>query len=183
MNVYQRKSNEICQGFLKAVISGTRSGSGKIIYEHFEKLKQIWGGLPNIEYVPNGVDSDFVNFNVSAGNMNFMSSVEGDKIETTASNTISVSNNDDENTSGVINHEKLISQMTNNVNNKFENEENQKSSNEKEDHVTRLIHENRRHLEHRLSASQRDTFLIKGAKKDCLEKKESREILKCYAKL
>ena len=131
MNVYWRKSNEICQGFFKAVISGIHSGSGKIIYEHFEKLKQILCGLPNIEYVPNGVDSDFLNFNVSAGNITFMLSVEGDKIETTASNTIGVSNNNDENTSGVINHEELISQMTNNINNKFKNEENQKSSNEK----------------------------------------------------
>ena len=47
--------------------------------------------------MPNGIDSNFVNFNVSAGNRTFMSSVEADRIETTASNTIAVSNNDDQN--------------------------------------------------------------------------------------
>lgn len=38
-----------------------------------------------------GPDSNFVNVNVSAGSRTFMSSVEGDRIETTASNTIGVS--------------------------------------------------------------------------------------------
>lgn len=38
-----------------------------------------------------GPDSNFVKVNVSAGSRTFMSSVEGDRIETTASNTIGVS--------------------------------------------------------------------------------------------
>ena len=47
-----------------------------------------------------------------------------------------------------------------------------------EDHATKFIDEKRRHLERRLSASQRDPFLIKEAKEDRLEKKELREMLK-----
>ena len=47
--------------------------------------------------MPNGIDSDFVIFNVLVGNRTFMSPVEADRIETTASNTIGVTNNDDQN--------------------------------------------------------------------------------------
>ena len=108
--VYQHileKFKEIRQRFSKDVNSGALSRSEEIIYEHFEKLKQIWGGLPNIEPMPNSTNSNFVNFNVSAENRTFMSIVEGDRIEITASNTIGVTNiNDDQNTSGVINHDK-----------------------------------------------------------------------------
>ena len=67
----------------------------------------------------------------------------------------------------MINHEELVSQMTNGDNNKVENEKNQKSNSEKKkDHVAKLIDEKRRYLERRLSASQRDAFLIKEAKED-----------------
>ena len=66
------KIKEICQWFSKEVISETRSGSGKIIYKHFEKIKQIRGGSPNIEPMPNGIGSNFVNFNVSAGDRTFL---------------------------------------------------------------------------------------------------------------
>ena len=47
--------------------------------------------------MPNGIDSYFVSFNLSPGNRTFLSSVEADIIETTASNTIGVTNNDDQN--------------------------------------------------------------------------------------
>ena len=35
---------DIRQNFSKAVTTGTRSGSRKIIYEFFDKLVTIWGG-------------------------------------------------------------------------------------------------------------------------------------------
>ena len=35
--------NEVVQ---KAVLEGTRSGSGKVIKEHWDTLIQIWGGAP-----------------------------------------------------------------------------------------------------------------------------------------
>ena len=46
---------------------------------------------------------------------------------------------------------------------KIENEKNQKRQS-LEDHVAQLIDKKRRHLERRLSASQRDAFLIKETK-------------------
>ena len=32
------------QSFSKAVIAGTRSGSGRLVCHHFDELKEIWGG-------------------------------------------------------------------------------------------------------------------------------------------
>jgi len=50
-NGYERvkiKSKEIRQRYRKAVSEGTgkRSGSGKIVYDHWETLKSLWGGSP-----------------------------------------------------------------------------------------------------------------------------------------
>ena len=50
-------------GLSKAIVLGTRSGSHKLLYQHFEVLKSIWGSSPNVEPVPFGIDSileDFV---------------------------------------------------------------------------------------------------------------------------
>ena len=38
------KTKEIRQLFSKAVVSGSRSGSGKIVFEHYYNLVKIWGG-------------------------------------------------------------------------------------------------------------------------------------------
>ena len=45
------------QGFSKAVISGTRSGSGKLVYDHYDDLRNIWGGSANTEPLSMGVDT------------------------------------------------------------------------------------------------------------------------------
>jgi hypothetical protein len=46
---------------LKAIIAGKRSGSGKLVYDHYDTLKEIWGGSPNTEPLSTGVDSSSVN--------------------------------------------------------------------------------------------------------------------------
>ena len=43
------KVKEIRQSFAKAVVSGNRSESGKIVYEFYDKLVLIWGGSANTE--------------------------------------------------------------------------------------------------------------------------------------
>ena len=53
----QEKTKEIRQSFSKAVVSGSRSGSGKLVFEHYEKLVSIWGGSANIEPLPFGISS------------------------------------------------------------------------------------------------------------------------------
>ena len=47
-NRVKSKIKELRAGYKVAVDKGTRSGSGKLVYDHFEKLQQIWGGSPSV---------------------------------------------------------------------------------------------------------------------------------------
>ena len=58
---FQEKLKEIRQNFAIAVTSGSRSGSGKIVLEYFDQLKQIWGGSPSTEPLSSGVGTDDFN--------------------------------------------------------------------------------------------------------------------------
>ena len=50
------KIKEIRQRFSKAVISGSRSGSGKLVFEHYDLLVSIWGGSANVEPLSFGIN-------------------------------------------------------------------------------------------------------------------------------
>ena len=50
------KIKEIRQKFSKAVISGSRSGSGKLVFEHYDLLVSIWGGSANVEPLSFGIN-------------------------------------------------------------------------------------------------------------------------------
>ncbi len=52
------KVKEIRQNFSKAVVSGTRSGSGKIVFEYYDRLCEIWGGSANTDKLSFGVCGD-----------------------------------------------------------------------------------------------------------------------------
>ena len=56
-NRIKEKVKNIRQDYSKAVVSGTRSGSGKIVIEHYDDLATIWGGSHSTEPLPFGVDS------------------------------------------------------------------------------------------------------------------------------
>ena len=45
----QGKTKEFRQSFSKAVVSGSCSGSSKLVFEHYEKLVSIWGGSASTE--------------------------------------------------------------------------------------------------------------------------------------
>ena len=62
------KIKDIRQEFSKAVLRGTRSGSGKMIFPHYDKLKLIYAGSPNIEPMADGLDSNSINFCKSLSN-------------------------------------------------------------------------------------------------------------------
>ena len=47
-----QKIKEIRQNFSKAVTSGTRSGSGKMVFEFYDDLVTIWGGSSASEPLP-----------------------------------------------------------------------------------------------------------------------------------
>ena len=55
------KVKEIRQSFSKAVVAGSRSGSGKIVYEFYDKLIQIWGGSANTAPLSFGTSSEILN--------------------------------------------------------------------------------------------------------------------------
>jgi hypothetical protein len=59
-----------------------------------------------------------------------------------------------------------------------ETPESQQQGTKPKDHVAVLVDDKRKHLEHRLSASQRDALLLKEAKEDREERKEFRDMLK-----
>ena len=53
----QEKRKEIRQSFSKPVVLGVHSGSGKLGFEHYDKLVSIWGGSANIEPLSFGISS------------------------------------------------------------------------------------------------------------------------------
>lgn len=114
-----------------------------------------------------------------------MLSVEDDGIETNASKTIGASNDDDdENTSRVINHEELVTQMTTTkvTNLKMTKIRTVTTRKKVRKIILRsILMKKRRHFEHRRSASQRYSLFFKeakGKKRKELERKESRQMLK-----
>ena len=53
---------EFFKGLSKVIGLGTRSGSHKILYRHFQVMKSIWGGSPSVEPVALGIDRMLENF-------------------------------------------------------------------------------------------------------------------------
>ena len=47
-NRVKSKIKDLKADYKVAVYKGTRSGSGKLVYDHFEKLQLIWGGSPSV---------------------------------------------------------------------------------------------------------------------------------------
>ena len=60
------KIKVIRQDYRTAVNKGTRSGSAKIVKEHFDTLCGIWGGSPATAMLAEGVDGD--NLKVTSDN-------------------------------------------------------------------------------------------------------------------
>ena len=46
------------------MIAGKRSGSGKLVFDHYDTLKEIWGGSPSTEPLPVGLDSSSIESSV-----------------------------------------------------------------------------------------------------------------------
>ena len=61
MQGVQEKVKEIRQSFSNAVANGRRSGSGKIVFEYYDRLVKIYGGSATSEPLSTGVDTDTFN--------------------------------------------------------------------------------------------------------------------------
>ena len=58
---YQNILEKILQKISNAITTGSRSGSGKIILEHFDTLSEVYGGLPAVQSLNFDVDNRIVN--------------------------------------------------------------------------------------------------------------------------
>ena len=58
----REKIKGIRHDFSKAVVKGSRSGNGKIVYEHWDTLISIWGGSPSTQSLQFGVESHDFSF-------------------------------------------------------------------------------------------------------------------------
>ena len=159
------KVKEIRQKFSSAAIKGTRSGSGRVVLLHFDLLKDIYGGSASATSLKSGIDSTDVN-NVNEGPHNSFSNIATTSTATPTGHSFE----DDEEEH-------------------FEHEENQQPTETNQEEVTnnslihrgkrkndksipQLIDDKRRHLEKRLSASERDAVLMREAREDITLRKE-----------
>ena len=53
----KNKIKELRRGYKKAIDTGTRSGSGRLVKENFDILQEIWGGSPSVTSLPSGLSS------------------------------------------------------------------------------------------------------------------------------
>ena len=141
------KVKEIRQNFSKAVVAGSRSGSGKIVYEFYDKLIQLWGGSANTEPLPYGVNVD--SFALSED-------IPGGE-STTLQGTASTSGFAKENFSEESNQDEDDEDELNEI---------APNRKRKQSCIPKLIDNKRKHLEKSLSAAQRDQLLIREAKED-----------------
>lgn len=56
-NRVKSKVKELRTGYKTAIDKGTRSGSGRLVAEHFDKLKAIWDGSPAVNAIENPISS------------------------------------------------------------------------------------------------------------------------------
>ena len=51
------KITELRRGYQNTVDTGSRSGSGKLVSENFELLREIWGESPAVNWLPSAITS------------------------------------------------------------------------------------------------------------------------------
>jgi len=164
----QEKLKEIRQNFASAVTSGSRSGSGKIVLEFFDQLKQIWDGSPSTEPLSCGVSTDdFTDCNEN---------------ETTLDTQLASDDADGEEVAGSSSSHSERDNVLSSEGESPSGSDGKKSCKGKKrassNPVPKLIDNKRKHLERQLSASQRDLLLINESKEDFQFKKDIAEAIR-----
>ena len=157
------KVKEIRQSFSKAVVSGSRSGSGKIVYEFYDKLITLWGGSAGTEPLSYGVGGD-----------DFQEDNEVIQCHNPEDDNLSMLSFDSETPSTSAG----LSDLGPEDNGANESENVAPNNKRKANCVPKLIDNKRKHLEKRLSAAQRDELLIKEAKEDAQFRKDLAEAMR-----
>ena len=158
-NRVQEKLKEIRQSFSKAVTTGSCSGSGKIVLEHFDQLVQIWGGSPATEPLTFVTNTDEVNNKDDSQNTNMNTENNPTSIDAVPESNIingDVSGGEDSNDG-----------MSPTLKRKSV-----------ENPIPKLIDNKRKHLERQLSASQRDQIFINESKEEAQFKKDIAEAIR-----
>lgn len=158
-NRIQEKVKDIRQKFSKALLSGTRSGSGQIVYEHYDKLVTIWGGSANATPLTFGVETeDFDSISVN------------NDINNSSTTTTSSNNDVDENRDS-----SFESVDSDDITKDKQSEKKRKID---DSVVPKLIDNKRKHLERKLSSAQRDQLLLQESKEDANFRRELSEAIR-----
>ena len=190
-NIIIEKVKDIRQNFSKAVTTGTRSGSGKIVYEFFDKLVIIWGGSANTKPFEFRVQSgDYANNggydDSDCDNEEFMENgdppVDRNERSDESSSSVNLASNSEKVTEAPnTSKEKVYFNMKSvDVDLQFHlhEESNRKRKHESISKVPKLINQKRKHLEKNLSAAQRDKLLFEEAKEEVSFRRELSDSLK-----
>ena len=177
-NGYKRikeKLKSIRQDYSKAVISGTRSGSGKIVSQHFDELASIWGGSPATEPLSFGIDSSEILTASLPDEANDQEendcSLDSSLDSSRASTPFQPTKDDFENGGG---NESECSEAGPSV----ETNKKRKRKIGAVSDIPKLIDCKRKQLEKRLTSAQRDQKLLEAAKEDTLMRKEMMDCFK-----
>ena len=121
-------------------MSGSRSGSGKLVFEHYEKLVSIWGGSANIEPLL---------FEISSGEL------DNEHQEFSADLDVQEHNNNEHVAN---NHDESDDEPDEDTGNSLQKSTPGNTGKHKvgSSIVPRIIENKRKHLERNLSAVQRD---------------------------
>ena len=150
-----RKIQQNRQNFSKAVVSGKRSGSGKLVYEFHDQLVAIWDGSPNVEKLSCGISTESIAANNSIGEGDLLYEGE-DADQEEESNEVS----------GI--SAKFVTGVPGR----------KRKAPANENSVPKLVDNKRKHLEKNLSSSQRDQLLINEAKEDKILRRNLCETMK-----
>jgi len=156
-NRVMEKIKKIRQSFSSAVISGRRSGSGKVVIEHYDELVGIFGGSPSTEPLEFGCRTG----EASTAESEQIFEDEDENFSSPNSGNISRS-------STPVHHPDSFS-----TDEQVEDVHGKKQRKRKNIAVVpMLIDEKRKHLEKSLSSKQRDQLLLREAREDAIFRKE-----------
>ena len=137
--------------------TGSQSGSGKIVIEHYDYLKQIWGDSPSTRQLPCGIRSKELNDD----QRNSHDSLNGEENDIFSEGNKSTEydltdHSTDDSQPAVVFRKRKITQNP----------------------APRLVDNKRKHVERQLSASQRDQVLLNESKEDARFKRDIAEAIR-----
>ena len=149
------KIKDIRQRFSNAVVQGSRSGSGKIVMEHYDRLKVIYGGSPSAVSLESGVETDEVNSKDTCQGSDVFGNQNGTEpaLEELILDNMPLPCDESSSSSLAASSDESARESMPNK---------RKASTP----IPKLIDNKRKHLEKKLSASQRDAILLNEARDD-----------------